>query len=270
MIDFSKLKSMTIPEGAVSRLLWGGKVLWEKTGLPCIVWYLNETYDSAGGYRKPGGRSITDIFYLSSTKDVQFAVTSCRYAINCYDAAGTYLGQLSQDRTALVKSKTGWSSAGTMTTYSYLKSIDPAVAKISLIAEVNEIPGFVMEYVPETAELDFANYELKFGCITMSSNTWQSTESNKHCMIPLSDFEGYNTVTITANDNLKAYVSFLMNDQVVDKKTPPYAEGWTAVHVMEVGTTETFQIPADATILFFNATNAAGNSLLPKSVVFSN
>ena len=34
MIDFTKLKSMTIPEGEVSRLLWNGNVLWQKSGLP--------------------------------------------------------------------------------------------------------------------------------------------------------------------------------------------------------------------------------------------
>ena len=34
MINFSQLKSLTIPEGPVSRLLWGDKVVWQKQKSP--------------------------------------------------------------------------------------------------------------------------------------------------------------------------------------------------------------------------------------------
>ena len=112
-----------------------------------LEWFVGETYDSNGGYRKSGSRAITDIFLISATKDVRVSVDSCGYVICCYDEKGIYLGQPNRAKTALQIGKTDWVTAGTETTYFELLAIDPSIAQIAIIAENPELPAFTIEFV---------------------------------------------------------------------------------------------------------------------------
>ena len=115
---------------------------------------------------------------------------------------------------------------------------------------------------------DYSQYE-DYGCVAVSSNSWSNSTSNKQYQIPLDDFIGYDTITITANNELPTYFAFFSEKQVKEGGNIAYADGWTAVRVIPIGTTETFTIPANAKIVYFGSTSATGKSLLPSSVVFS-
>ena len=118
--------------------------------------------------------------------------------------------------------------------------------------------------------LDLNDYDYMFakGCITVASNTWQAGAVNMHYQIPLADFADFDTVTITASSEQKAYIAFF-TDRMTQTGTISYAEGWTEQLIMEPGTIKTLAIPADAAYLYILNNNAAGANLLPESVVFS-
>ena len=132
------------------------------------------------------------------------------------------------------------------------------------------IPNLV-ETGSENGELNFNAFASCYtrGCITVSGNVWQSGAVNMHYQIPLAAFADYDAVTITANADNKCYVAFFAQKMTTQTQIA-YAEGWTEQLIMEPGTGQTLPIPGDAQYLYILATNAAGNDLLPESVVFHN
>ena len=118
--------------------------------------------------------------------------------------------------------------------------------------------------------LNLNDYSYMFGrgCITVASNTWQAGAVNMHYQIPLADFADFDTVTITANNEQKAYIAFFTK-RMTQNGAIAYADGWTEQLIMEPGTVQTLTIPEDAAYLYILNNNAAGSNLLPKSVVFS-
>ena len=118
--------------------------------------------------------------------------------------------------------------------------------------------------------LDLNDYGDMFarGCITGASNTWQAGAVNMHYQIPLADFADFNTVTITANGEQKAYIAFF-TARMTQNGTVAYAEGWTEQLIMEPGTTAVLSIPKDAAYLYILNNTAAGANLLPERVAFS-
>ena len=118
--------------------------------------------------------------------------------------------------------------------------------------------------------LDLNDYSDMFarGCITVATNTWQAGAVNMHYQIPLADFGDFDTVTITANREQKAYIAFF-TDRMTQNGTIAYAEGWADQLIMEPGAVQTLTIPRNAEYLYILNNNAAGANLLPESVVFS-
>ena len=118
--------------------------------------------------------------------------------------------------------------------------------------------------------LNLNDYSYMFGrgCITGASNTWQAGAVNMHYQIPLADFVDFDTVTITANNEQKAYIAFFTK-RMTQNGAIAYADGWTEQLIMEPGTVQTLTIPEDAAYLYILNNNAAGANLLPESVVFS-
>ena len=105
------------------------------------------------------------------------------------------------------------------------------------------------------------------GCITAAANQWQAGVVNLHYQLPITCFTGYDTVTITANAEQKAYVAFF-HAEMKRSGDVAYADGWTNQVILEPGETRTFKIPADAQYLYILNNNAAGNDLFPAEVRF--
>ena len=83
MIDFTNLKSLTIPEGPVARLLWGDKVVWQKQKkLPAgyiLLEYIETTdaqYIDTGFVPNNNSRVVAD--FVSNTDTTYNDILGCR------------------------------------------------------------------------------------------------------------------------------------------------------------------------------------------------
>ena len=129
------------------------------------------------------------------------------------------------------------------------------------------MPMLVAAVEDKTLELEEYQDVFAEGCITLAANQWQAQAVNWHYQIPLSDFEGYNLVTVTANSTGKCYIAFF-TERMTTRGAISYAQGWTKCLVMEPGTNQVLPIPEDAQYLYILNNNAAGDNLLPESVIF--
>lgn len=115
MIDFSTLKSLTIPEGVVTKIVSGGKTLWEaikyKNWVPYSIDTEGDIYNGVGyknGYRirsggtesatNPATSRITGFIPVKAGDVVRFKGWNFSYkqttnAVNFSDASFTNIGQ---------------------------------------------------------------------------------------------------------------------------------------------------------------------------------
>ncbi|MBR5289500.1 MAG: DUF4886 domain-containing protein, partial [Erysipelotrichaceae bacterium] len=135
-----------------------------------------------------------------------------------------------------------------------------------------DIPAFSKTgtYIDDSGRLDIKAYDylLEKGCITQATNQWVQNAVNLSYQIPLTGLKDYDSVTITANQDNKAFVAFFTK-KMIASGVASYASGWETQLILEPGQSETLIIPEDAQYLYIIATNAAGNSLVPESVVLN-
>ena len=134
-----------------------------------------------------------------------------------------------------------------------------------------DIPAFKTgTYIDDSGRLDIKAYDylLEKGCITQATNQWVQNAVNLSYQIPLTGLKDYDSVTITANQDNKAFVAFFTK-KMIASGVASYASGWETQLILEAGQSETLIIPEDAQYLYIIATNAAGNSLVPESVVLN-
>lgn len=98
-----------------------------------------KSYDSSSGNMINNDRACTEIFALAEYSGLAFSVTSCRFIISCYDAGGTYMGQIKSSLDGLVKGSGQWLSAGTQITVGLINSASGEIAKIAIIAEDSDL-----------------------------------------------------------------------------------------------------------------------------------
>lgn len=124
----------------------------------------------------------------------------------------------------------------------------------------------------------FSDYKIYAGCVSGSTNSFQYSgnssegyKGNTFYQLPLSDFNNPTSVTVVAGST-KAYVTFFTEKitKEYDGGTVPYAGSLSAQTIMEPSTTQTFNIPSNATHMYVLKTNGAGSSLMPSSVTFHN
>ena len=150
-----------------------------------------------------------------------------------------------------------------------VRRINPYTQGRSNIAFLELPEMFISESTNNGNLLNFDSYFHMYskGCITSSANIWQSSAVNYHYQIPLSDFSGYDKITITANSKNKAYIAFFAS-YISKTGAIDYAEGWEKQVIIEPGISQSFEIPKNAKYLYILNNNAAGNNLIPESVIF--
>ena len=109
-------------------------------------WTLNKTYTSAAGVLSGGTRAVSPKFPLAFCRNIKLSVNSCKYVVSCYDKVGAYLGQITPSIDGLVVGTAQWITAGTEITDEIIKSIDPAIDNIALVAFNNEYPEYSITY----------------------------------------------------------------------------------------------------------------------------
>lgn len=130
-----------------------------------------------------------------------------------------------------------------------------------------EVYGPVLEF--ETDErvaevLDLSLYTDVGGYLSSNNGftTWVNSHSTYfHYQIPLADMGYPSWITITANASQSSYIAFFKAKatSVHQSLLPPYSSGLDGRIVMTAGTTQTFNIPADAEYIYLLSRSSAGS-----------
>lgn len=134
------------------------------------TWTLNSTYKAADGTIQPGTRAISPKLKFVDYKNIETTVSSCTFAVCCYDAEDTYLGQISTKLDSLIKGTAQWLPENTKITKNLITNLNNSVASIALCAYDNVQPTYSLS----TFEDDSVCY--------LYSNVYNSYEnaSDKH------------------------------------------------------------------------------------------
>lgn len=135
------------------------------TNIP-LTFTTGTTYSASSGVLGSGTRATTEKITLESYPSFSFTITSCTFAICCYDSNDVYLGQVNTSLNGFAKSAQ-WLPADTEITGVFLSGLGD-VYKIAILSNVNAIPTYKCTAILETLQL-----------YTNIYNSYQS-ESDRH------------------------------------------------------------------------------------------
>ena len=107
--------------------------------------------------------------------------------------------------------------------------------------------------------------ESTYSSYISGSNVWSS--GSRYCGIE-SIPTGFTKVTVTANESNYSQIAFLTNNSHTNGNTPSYATGYDNVITVPANTTKTYDIPSDATYIYYTRSFSSTNRL-PQSIQYS-